>query len=224
MKKSLPCTISAITTACLCIAALPASAGEAGDWLVRGRIVNVSPDENSSTVRVAGTAVAGSGVTVNSDTIPELDITYMLQRNWGLELILGTSQHDVHGKGTLAGLGKVIDADVLPPTLTMQYHFLPDSNIRPYAGLGVNYTLFYDEEVKGGLDAPGAKVSMDNSWGLAAQAGVDIDINEDWFFNIDVKYIKMDTTAKFKNSTVGSAEVDVDIDPWVFGIGIGTRF
>lgn len=224
MKKYLSRSLPAITTMCLCISALPVSAGEAGDWVVRGRIVNVSPDEQSSTVRVAGAPVAGSGVTVDSDTIPELDITYMIHRNWGLELILGTSQHDVHGKGALAGLGNVIDADVLPPTLTMQYHFMPDSNIRPYAGLGINYTLFYDEEVKGGLDAPGAKVTMDDSWGLAAQTGVDIDINENWFFNIDVKYINMDTTAKFKNSTVGSAAVDVDINPWVFGIGIGTSF
>ncbi|MDX1491702.1 MAG: OmpW family protein [Pseudohongiellaceae bacterium] len=223
MKKYLSHALPTLTAICLGIPSLPAVA-DAGDWIVRGRIVNVSPDEQSSTIRVGGASVAGSGVSVDNDTIPELDITYMLSNNLGLELILGTSQHDVHGKGTLAGLGHVIDADVLPPTLTLQYHFQPESSFRPYAGLGVNYTLFYDEKVKGGLDAPNAKVSMDASWGLAAQLGVDIDVGEDWFLNFDVKYIQMDTTAKFRNSTVGSAAVDVDIDPWVFGIGFGKTF
>lgn len=221
MKKTLIRTLAAL---CLGIAALPAAAYEAGDWVVRGRIINVSPDEESSTIRVGGVSVAGSGVSVNSDTIPELDITYMLHRNWGLELILGTSQHDVHGRGTLAGLGGIIDAKLLPPTLTLQYHFQPSSHFRPYAGLGVNYTTFYNEKVTGGLDAPGARVKMDDSWGLAVQAGMDIDINKDWFFNIDAKYIKIDTTAHFTNTAVGAAAVDVDIDPWVIGVGFGRTF
>ena len=223
MKKHLSLALPTLAAVCFGLPAIPAAA-DAGDWIVRGRIINVNPDDQSSTIRVGGAAVAGSGVSVNDDTVPELDFTYMLTDKLGLELILGTSQHDVYGEGTLAGLGHVIDADVLPPTLTLQYHFLPNNNIRPYAGLGVNYTLFYDEEVKGGLDAPNAKVSMDDSWGLAAQLGVDIDVSDDWFLNIDLKYIKLDTTAKFRNSTVGSAAVDVDVDPWVFGIGFGKTF
>ncbi len=141
-----------------------------------------------------------------------------------MELILGTSQHDVRAEGTLAGLGTVIDAWVLPPTLTLQYHFLPNGKFRPYAGLGVNYSHFYSEDVTGGLDAPGADVELESSWGVAAQIGADIAINEDWFVNLDAKYIKIDTSADFDNTTVGNAEVDVDIDPWVIGIGIGRRF
>ncbi|RKX65021.1 MAG: OmpW family protein [Tenericutes bacterium] len=204
--------------------AMPVMAYEAGDWLVRGRIVNVDPQDSSGRVSVNGTKVPGSGVNVNSDVIPELDITYMVSRNWGVELILGYSEHDVTGSGSVAGLGRVIEAKALPPTLTVQYHFAPDSNIRPYIGAGVNYTYFWDEDVKGILNVPGAKVEMDDSWGLAAQAGMDIAINDDWFVNVDIKYIQMDTTAKFKNTLVGSAKVDVDIDPLVYGVGIGRRF
>ena len=62
------------------------------------------------------------------------------------------------------------------------------------------------------------------SWGLAAQAGVDIAINDDWFVNMDVKYIQMDTTAKFSNTAVGSAQISADIDPFVYAIGVGRRF
>ena len=173
---------------------------------------------------LGGASVPSSGVDVTSDTVPELDITYMWTPHWGTELILGTTQHTVDGNGSLAALGGIIDTDVLPPTLTLQYHFSPNSNIRPYAGVGVNYTNFYNEKVTGGLDTANARVKIDASWGLAAQAGVDVDINKDWFVNFDVKYIDIDTTAHFTNTTVGSAAVDVDLQPWVFGIGIGTTF
>ena len=203
-----------------------AVAYEAGDWVVRGRIINIDTNEDTSTIRVDGSSVAGSGVNVDNDTIPELDFTYMFTPHWGAELILGTSRHTVDGAGTLSSLGGIIDTRVLPPTLTLQYHFAPTSNIRPYAGIGINYTQFYDEKVTGGLANAGARVTIDDSWGLAAQVGVDIDINKDWFVNFDVKYIDIDTTANFSGTAVGGgiAAVDVDLKPVVFGIGIGTTF
>lgn len=210
--------------------ATPAMAYEAGDWLVRGRIINVNPSDDSGLLSadIGGGygPIAGSGVTVDSDTVPELDITYMVDRNWGVELILGYSSHDVTASGSAAalGLGKVIDAKALPPTLTLQYHFAPDSNIRPYVGAGVNYTYFFSEDVTGPLAIPGAKVKMEDSWGLAAQVGVDIALNDDWFVNLDVKYIDMNTTAKFSNTLVGAASIDVDVNPVVWGIGIGRKF
>ncbi|PHS71557.1 MAG: hypothetical protein COB23_00880 [Methylophaga sp.] len=202
----------------------PVLAYEAGDWLVRGRIINVNPDDSSGAISVGGTDVAGSGVKIDSDTVPEIDITYMISPNWGVELIAAISSHDVDATGTLSTLNNVIDAKALPPTLLLQYHFSPNSNIRPYVGAGINYTYFFDESVDDVLDIPGAKVDLDDSWGLAAQAGVDIALNNDWFVNLDVKYIDIDTTAKFKGTAVGSAKVNVDIDPIVWGIGIGRRF
>ena len=114
---------------------------------------------------------------------------------------------------------------VLPPTLTLQYHFLPNATVRPYVGLGVNYTHFFDESVSGVLDQPGAKVKLDASWGLAAQAGIDIDINQDWFANLDVKYIDIQTEARFSGiNLVNTANINTEINPFVYGIGIGRRF
>ncbi|MDO7596825.1 MAG: OmpW family protein [Pseudomonadota bacterium] len=206
--------------------ATPAMAYEAGDWLVRGRIINVNPNDDSGTLTLNGVDSGLRGVKVDSDTVPELDITYMVDRNWGIELILGYSEHTVTGEKGWAGLGDVIDTKVLPPTLTLQYHFAPDSNIRPYIGAGVNYTYFFDEKVAGSeLPGAGAKVKLEDSWGLAAQAGVDIAINDDWFVNLDVKYIQIDTTAKFSNTAAGSAQqISADINPFLYGIGVGRRF
>ena len=208
--------------------ATPVMAYEAGDWLVRGRIINVNPNDSSGDLFV-NNASAGPGVTVDSDTVPELDITYMVNRNWGVELILGYSKHTVTADRDVAAFGDVIDAKALPPTLTLQYHFAPDSNIRPYIGAGINYTYFFDEEVAGtALQNPNGNdsIKLESSWGLAAQAGVDIAINEDWFVNLDVKYIDIDTTAHFSNiiGDGNTARIDADIDPVVWGVGIGRSF
>ena len=214
--------------------ATPVMAYEAGDWLVRGRIAHIAPKDDSGqlyTDVLSPGAYVGieEGVGVDSDTIPELDITYMIAPNWGVELILGYSEHTVTGEkgATASSLGDVIDAKVLPPTLLLQYHFAPNSNIRPYVGAGINYTYFFDEKVVGSvLPAAGDDVKLDSSWGFAVQAGVDIAINDDWFVNADIKYIDIDTEAHFSNVINGAvkANINTDIDPFVYGIGIGRRF
>ncbi len=218
-----------LTALGLPLLASPVMAYEAGDWIVRGRIINVNPYDDSGNL-YTGAGNLGPGVTVDDDTVPELDITYMLTPHWGLELILGYSEHDVSAKSPAkyaagVNLGQVIETKVLPPTLTLQYHFSPNSNIRPYVGAGVNYTYFFDEQVTGFLDQPGAQIELASSWGLAAQVGVDVDISEDWFVNFDVKYLDIDTKARFKGvSAVSTANINTDIDPFVYGIGIGRRF
>jgi outer membrane protein len=211
----------------------PVMAYETGDWLVRGRIINVNPNDDSGALNIQNSGNAGEGVTVDSDTVPELDITYMISPNWGVELILGYSEHTItthKAVGLLLdgspGSRDVVDTKVLPPTLLLQYHFMPNSDIRPYIGAGINYTYFFDEEVSGNstIKLDGDKVKLKSSFGLAAQAGVDVALNNDWFVNFDVKYIQIDTTAKFSDTKVGNAEIDADVDPFVYGIGIGRRF
>jgi len=219
-------TLAVLSFLSAAVMSSPVLAYEAGDWIIRGRVILVQPTETSSTIRVDNVSVPGSGVTVDDDIQPEIDITYMFTKHWGAELILGQSQHDVSGKGSLVGLGPIIDLHLLPPTLTLQYHFLPDNNIRPYVGMGVSYVHPFEEKVTGGLAAPGARVKVEDSLGFALQAGVDIDVYKDWFVNFDIKYIDLETTGNFRRTAVGNVRntVDVSVDPLVYGIGIGTRF
>lgn len=206
----------------LVMAALPIAAPAQGDWLVRGRLIHVAPNDSSGAV----TGIPGSGVGVDSDSTLELDFTYMLTSNLGLELILATTRHDLNGEGTIAGLGRIGESGVLPPTLTLQYHFAPRAAVRPYAGVGVNYTLFYGAESSAALDSAlggATDISLSNSFGLAAQAGMDVSLSKDWFMNLDLKYIQIDTKATL--ATGGTTRtVNVDINPWVFGVGVGRRF
>jgi len=196
-------------------------AREAGDVLIRARAIMVSPNEESGEV----TGFAGSEVGVSDSFMPEVDFTYFVTPNIGLELIASTTKHDIEGRGSLSALGDVAETWALPPTLTLQYHFVPEGSVHPYIGAGVNYTIFHSSKATPSLvGALGSTdVHLDDSFGFALQAGVDFDIGPNVFINFDVKYIDMSTTAELR-TTGGTATVDVDINPFVFGVGVGTRF
>lgn len=213
---------SLMLTAALTAASVQTAAAEQGDWLVRLRAITVAPTEDVSAVMPG---FPGGSAEVDNAYVPELDFTYFITDHIGAELILATSPHDLQGTGTLAGLGEIADVMVLPPTLTFQYHFNPRGKFRPYAGVGVNYTIFYSEDASTSLvNAIGATtVDVDDSVGVAYQAGVDIDLNDRWFVNADFKYIQIDTTATLNTGGVINT-VDIDLDPIVAGVGIGYRF
>lgn len=204
-------------------ASVPAQAKQ-GDILVRLRGIVVAPNEKSGSVLPA---FPGEKVSIDNAVAPEIDVTWMASDHIGFELIAATTKHSASGRtGTTGSIGKLASTWVLPPTLTAQYHFLPDAPVRPYVGAGVNYTLFYSEDASGALESAvgQTKVHMSDSFGWAAQAGVDIDLNDRLFLNIDVKYIDIDTTARLSTTAVGVQKVHIDLDPLVFGIGVGMRF
>lgn len=181
--------------------AVPAFAQTAdGNWMARVRVIHINPDSSSSPL---------AGVDVDSRIVPELDFTYFFTKNIGAELILATARHEVTLNGT--SLGKV---NHLPPTLTLQWHFSPDSKIRPYLGAGVNYTRFYN------VDLTGLDVDR-NSFGGALQAGVDIAVSKNGYLNLDVKKVYIDTKVK---TTAGAYVTDLDINPLIVGVGYGWRF
>lgn len=191
--------------------AAPAFAAQ-GDILARFRIIDVNPDSSWSNGPV-GSTLGGFNVDADHAVVPEVDFTYMITNNIGAELILGTSRHKVKSN-KLGDLGKV---SVLPPTLTLQYHFAPEATFRPYVGAGINYTRFYNNDLKAGSD----NLDIDkNSWGGALQIGADYAVNKDWFINADVKKIWLKTDVSLNGANVG----ELKINPWVFGLGVGTKF
>ncbi len=197
-----------------------ALAGE-GDILVRARLINVAPNDDSSQILTTGT-----GVTVDDAIVPEFDITYMFRKNWGVEVIAATSEHEITTeKGDLAG-ADAGDVWVLPPTITLQYHFGPDTATDIYLGLGVNYSLFYNYDLSDDLEGLGVSdIDFDSSFGLSANIGADFKITEKWFCNVDLKYIDMSTDADLELADGGVLDtLSVDINPFVAGIGVGYRF
>jgi len=204
---------------------------EQGDWLMHLRAINVNPNDDSSVLNVDGNNLAGTGVAVDSNNSLDISLGYMLTDNIAIEILADiSSRHDVSVFGLPSSLGvadgtKVVEANVLPPTLFVQYHFSPKSKIRPYAGLGLNYTLFYNVDLtNAAVTALGAShLDIDSSWGFAGQFGIDFEMKNNWSFNIDAKYIQIDTDASF-DSALGPIKVGIDVNPWVLGIGFGKSF
>lgn len=199
-----------------------------GDWLVRAGATLVAPNDDSSRVSVPdlGGPVDGTGVTVDNDVKPSFTIAYMLTDNLALELIGALPfEHDIGGKGL--GISNIGSTKHLPPTLSLQYHFNVTPAIKPYVGVGVNYTIFFEEDVSGAVrNALGyTKMDIDDSLGWAVQLGSDFELGGGWLVNADVRYIDIGTEATLKGSpTLQNAKVDVDIDPWVFTLAVGKRF
>jgi outer membrane protein len=174
---------------------------EAGDWLVRVGATYIAPKSNNSAVVDVDEAFS---LTFNG--------TYMFTSNVGLELLVTMPfEHDLSDKATGAKIGSTKQ---IPPTLTAQWHFNPIGRLIPYLGLGINYTVFFDEKLQGG------RLSLDESWGFAGQLGFDWQVGSDWFLNLDIRYIGIETDAKVNGVDIGK----VKIDPWVLGLNVGFKF
>jgi len=185
------------------------SMAEKGDWLVRGGVGYVDPKKDNLEL------APGTDVQVDEGISATIEGTYMFADKWGIELLAAWPfKHDVE----IDGVGEVADVKHLPPTLSLQYHFNPEGKFRPYAGVGLNYTTFMDENTKGALD--GSKLKLDDSWGVGGQIGADIALTGNWFANVVVRYLDIDTDAKLDGAKLGK----VEIDPWVYQAQIGYRF
>jgi outer membrane protein len=212
---------TAAAVVALALGASPALAAQ-GDVLVRLRAIAVVPQEKVGPVLPT---FPTSGGRITDAYAPEIDFTYMVTDHIGVELIAATTKHCVEGGGALAGVGRLACTWVLPPTLTLQYHFAPEGKIHPYVGAGVNWTMFYNEKASSQLNtAIGATdVNLSNSFGFALQAGMDFDLSEKMFLNVDVKYVDMDTNARLQTGALVN-NLKADINPLIIGVGVGWRF
>ena len=207
--------------------------------MVRARAVNISPNEDSSLGKTVNNLLGapvmspGAELAVSDKVIPELDISYYITKNIAAELILALGTHHnvsiTEDTNSVVGNQNLGSVNLLPPTLTAQWHFNPDQLIDPYLGAGINYTLMLDRNAKGSAGAiNGNKIKIDrDSWGYVLQGGVDVNLKNGWLLNADIKYVNIETDVQLKGAATGNQwrKVDaLDINPWVFGIGIGKRF
>lgn len=170
-------------------------------WLVRVRAVNLDSANKDST---------GLDLSIDNKVIPELDITYFFTPQWSAELVLTYPQ-----KQTLsAGATEIGTLKHLPPTLTAQYHFTGLAGFVPYVGAGVNYTHFSSVNLPAGVDI------KRNSYGLAAQIGVDVPLTKNLSLNVDVKKVQIRTDVSAGGADIGTFK----IDPLLVGVGLGWRF
>ena len=194
----------------------------ADDWFVRFGAVNVSP--NSDSGAVLPDALGSNSLDVEADTQFGFNVTYMIDDTWGIE-VLGASifKHDIRGEGSLDGADIGV-TEHLPPTISAVYNF-KSGDVRYHVGAGINYTKFFSDYP--GADAQALGVSdldLDASVGLSLKAGFDVPIADDWFFTANMYYIMIETEADIIAGNTTITTVDVDINPFVFMIGLGYSF
>ncbi|MBK5414770.1 OmpW/AlkL family protein [Pseudomonas sp. TH31] len=220
----------------LALTAPLAHAFDAGDIIVRAGAITVNPKASSSSVKVdqgplAGTNLGGKA-TMDSDTQLGLNFAYMVTNNIGIELLAASPfEHDVNLKGTGLGAanGKLGTLKHLPPTLSVVYYPLDNkSAFQPYVGAGINYTWIYDEKLSNEAQANGfSNFKAKNSWGMAFQVGADYMITDNIMLNAQMRYIDINTRATVENDAVAPgtrAKVNVDVDPFVYMVGLGYKF
>jgi len=189
-------------------------AKQAGDWIVRGGVGGVLPKSNNLSIAGIGTVEVDDGYAIT------INATYMVTDAIGIELLAATPfKHDI----SVAGAGKIGSTYQLPPTLSVQWHTPTLGPIQPYVGLGINWTVFFNEETTELLDSvigDPTTLNLDSSLGLAGQVGADWNLNDNWLLNLDVRYISIETDAQVNGTELG----EVDITPWVVSLNVGYKF
>lgn len=206
----------AAVAAGLATTVVPAAAGsESGNFMVRVQGTVLDPD-SSAKVSSGGSVVPGYDAEVDTEVLPTLTLSYFLNKNIALELFCCFAKLEAEGKGGINGtdLG---DFWVFPPALTLQYHFDSFGAFKPYVGAGVQYIHFFSE----GNSDLGGKIDLDDAFGFTLQAGIDVSLGGGWYLNADVKKTFIDTEASWGGTGITA---DVEIDPWIYSLGVGYRF
>ena len=183
----------------------------AGTFMVRLRGIGVLPENKSSSTSLGG------NVETTNQIGPEADLSYFFTDRIAAELIAASTRHEVSASGTAIGHVDVGSTYVLPPTLTLQYHFMPHARFSPYVGAGLTVAWFYDTSPAGPTIT---KLGFDTAVGPAIQAGIDYDVTGHWFLNADAKQTFLDTRARINGGTIRAR---TSLDPTILGLGIGYR-
>ena len=218
-----------LSLAALAVAlALPGQAfAKAGDVQVKLLGTLVAPDGKIKDVKLDRIGLpAGTQTKADDNMVPTLAVEYFVADNISLETIAGVTQHDVDGRGALAGAGLVSDAKIVPATLTLKYHFGKEGGIQPYVGAGPSYFIFIDEKPGATTRSLGAtRQKMGDKLGAALQAGVDIPVNDKGLaLSFDAKRYFLRPTATWYAGTTEVLKTRHKLDPWVISAGVAFRF
>jgi len=169
-----------------------AAAQSQGDFTFGLGVGSVMPKSGNGTLAGAEADISnGEAITFTGE--------YFIRDNLGIELLAATPfEHDID----IAGVGFAGSIKHLPPTLSLNYHVPTNSAWKPYFGVGVNYTTFFEEE------SPLGVLELDDSWGVAVQAGLDYAISDRGALRGTIRWIDIDSDATLNGAPIGEAEID----------------
>lgn len=176
-------------------------------WVVRFGAHVVAPQSDNG-------HLAGMRSSISNDTKPTGSLEYLFTPNLGVEVLAALPfEHDIRLNGA-----RLASTKQLPPVIGVNYHFMPDSTVSPFVGVGVNWTHFYDSKGRGALE--GSHITIDNSWGGALHAGLDVKLSDRWLFTADIRWMNIESDVHLNGANIGKAKVN----PLAYGLSLGYRF
>ncbi|GGB79557.1 hypothetical protein GCM10011352_01500 [Marinobacterium zhoushanense] len=169
-----------------------------------------------------GTIISGGNGEASSNNGLSFGANYQIDPYWTARLTLGLPPTTtLRGTGTLASAGVLGKVTYGPAVLSVTRYLGGPAAIRPYLGVGVNYTLVTDTE-----DGAIADFKADSTYGAVLQGGIEGRVYKDFSLFLDVKKIYAKTTASGDLPAVGGAKASADItlDPLIISLGISKRF
>ncbi len=174
---------------------------------------------------------AGINIRVGNVTTPYLGYVRNLDDHWAAELAAGVppTTH-TYGKGP-ATVGsvpfndqEVATAKWFSPSVLLDYKFLDASSaLRPYVGIGINYTRFYDLISTAAGDAANGgptRVTLSRSWGPAMTIGASYHITRE--INVLASYNLARVNSNYQADTSGVVRTTtIHFNPraWVLAVG-----
>ena len=120
------------------------------------------------------------------------------------------------------GLGTL---EVVPVTLVLQLHLLPDSTFDPYVGAGVGYVLMDDIEQQADLEEIDIeRIDLDDDYGLVFNVGFSWDLMPGLALNVDGKYMPVDSAATVVFLSGPSQETSFEVNPLILSAGLSLQF
>lgn len=226
MKEPLNCTLKMLAAAAVMAVAANASAQSAGQFTFKTGLNQITPKIQSGDL--SAPALPHTQAAVGPDTEPVFVTAYGVTDNISLELDLGLPyKHPLYGAGAIAGTGQLGTAQVLPPTLFVQYRFFaPEAPIRPYLGVGATYAYFRNATGSGQLTAVlntgGAPTSFEikNKAAVTLQAGVSFALNKSWFLDFAAAKTYLKTGVTFSTGQTQR----IGFNPVALSVGVGYKF
>ncbi len=181
----------------------PTLAQSAGDLTLGFGVAVVAPKDDNGTL-------AGAAATVDDNARPSITVEYFIRDNLGIELLGALPfKHGINLGGAHVG-----ETKHLPPTISLNWHFPTGGALKPFVGLGLNYTTFFEER------SPLGVLKIKDSFGLAAHLGADWALDDSRAVRFDLRYIDIDSDVTLDGANIGKVEVD----PLVAGISYVMKF
>lgn len=193
-------------------------AAQAQDSTLKGGVIFYQTHARTNGITGIGIA-PGADATVGNATTVLLTYEYALSPSVGIELVLGVPPKiKARASGSVAFLGEVLTARNVAPTLLFNYHFFaPGSTLRPYLGVGINYTKFTDVKTPYAWDA-----HLSDSTGLAVQAGLDWALTKQW--GLFASVAKVDVKSNLTATGAVVLQTTIDFRPITYSVGASFRF